>query len=84
MRIALDARPLHWPGIGRYAVTAAVRLDYPAILAWAARRLCTQNWGDCIDGPGIPACSGCAETLDLDADGDVDLADFAVYQRSAP
>jgi len=38
-------------------------------------------FADCLSGPGQPAGGGCA-ALDLDTDGDVDLADFAEFQRS--
>ena len=35
-------------------------------------------------GPGVtPLPSGCLEVFDLDTDGDVDLADFALFQQTA-
>jgi hypothetical protein len=37
-------------------------------------------WVDCLTGPGIPTTAGC-EPADLQADDDVDLADFSTFQR---
>ena len=38
-------------------------------------------WLPCLTGPDVVLSEGC-EDMDLDMDGDVDLADFAVIQRS--
>jgi hypothetical protein len=41
-------------------------------------------WGltDCLRGPTTPGTSRCTEALDSDQDGDVDLADYAEFQRN--
>ncbi|NLE60131.1 MAG: S8 family serine peptidase [Planctomycetes bacterium] len=38
------------------------------------------EWATCASAPGVTAATGC-DDKDLDADGDVDQADFAVLQR---
>jgi hypothetical protein len=40
-------------------------------------------FGDCLTGPGVATLEGC-EPADIDADGDVDLADFAMVASFLP
>lgn len=39
-----------------------------------------DTWADCTTGPGVGTIRGC-EPFDYDHDVDVDLMDYAIYQR---
>ena len=57
-----------------------IRLEAVAILLTLAEALAT--WGmkyPCLRGPFQFVTPTCTDYLDIDADGDVDLADFAAF-----
>ncbi|RJP36022.1 MAG: hypothetical protein C4547_08195 [Phycisphaerales bacterium] len=56
--------------------TMNVASAMPVSLDWGA-------FSGCLAGPGQPVARGCSHA-DLDADGDVDLADFRQFQSSVP
>jgi len=43
-----------------------------------------DQFAACLDGPGLVVSSSCECLFDRDGDGDVDLADFAVFQSDSP